>query len=158
MEWVHCLHIPAQHLTSLSLRPFKLLRYMCFSIVAARGHLSLSKEHPDSVPYDSLSIDIPPDGTLDIYYHLEVDQEPYVFPINPTTTFSSRTSSAASSSDSQLCNFRAGVATRDHTCVIWHDFDPNASLSSCDVAHLVGCTKGDEVHGYFLQGNSSSSL
>jgi hypothetical protein len=144
MEWVHYLHLPVQLLIPLSLRPFKFLRYMCFSIVASRGHLSFSKEHLDPVPYDSPSIDILTDGTLNIYYHLDADQQPYVFPINPTSAPNTPTSSVCSSNDSQIINFRVGVANRDDTCV-----GTDAPGHLCEVAHLIGITKGDEVHNHF---------
>jgi hypothetical protein len=152
MEWIHVLHIPARQLLPLSLRPFKLLRYMCFSIVAARGHLSFSKKRPHSVPYDSLSIDVPPDGTLNVYYHLDANQQPYVFPINPTTAPNTPTSSVCSSNNSELIKFRTGVADRDGTCVTC-----DLETCLCEVVHLIGVSKGDKVHDNFvLQGPLSS--
>ena len=139
--WVHTLSIPVESLMPLSLRPFKLLRYICYAILAARGELSLSQEAVSPpFPYDSPTVDItdiPPEGVLDIYYHLNADEQP--FPLDPQLECLT-----VSTSDSQVnlrrANFRETIVARDGTCVVTgHD------VTVCAAAHLIAVSKGDDV-------------
>jgi len=87
--WVHTLSIPVESFMPLSLRPFKLLRYICYTLLAAHRELSLSHdlEHPPSpFPYEAATInivDIPPNGVLDIYYHIDEGEQSHIFPLDP---------------------------------------------------------------------------
>jgi len=118
--------------------------------VAAHGELSLSQDpKPAAVPpfpYDSPTvniIEIPADGTiLNIYYHVDVDEQPHIFPLDPRLEYLTVTTS-----DSQLpvslrqADFKDMISKRDgDICVA-----TGQERSFCKVAHLIEVSKGDNV-------------
>jgi len=140
--WVHALTIPVESLMPLSLRPFKLLRYICYAILAAHGELSLSQETVSpSFPYDSPTVDIteiPPEGVLNIYYHVNADEQ--TFPLDPQLECLTAFHTSDSLVSLRQVDFRNMIGARDGTCVV-----TGHEMMFCDAVHLITVSMGDDV-------------
>ncbi|KAN0130746.1 hypothetical protein V8E53_011421, partial [Lactarius tabidus] len=120
------LTIPNDDVLRLSIRPYKWIRYVLFSICGARGYLSTAP-NGQSVDYDSTSLS----DDIDLYYNpselcLFVDYQG----LNDNVTSSDRTPRGHT--------FRDNIIARDGVCIVSRHV-----ARHCDAAHLVPRSKGN---------------
>ncbi|KAG1879122.1 hypothetical protein F4604DRAFT_1753160 [Suillus subluteus] len=134
LQWVPSFRVLVARILPWSLHPYALIRYMCFATTGARGELSLSSQYPvNPVAYNSptLSDDTP---DLHVYYHVQEDQRPYTFPINPIRPIDGRDTPTPTE------KFKNGVTERDGgTCIVNH-----LRSDLCEAAHLIDVNKGNK--------------
>ncbi|KAG1838034.1 hypothetical protein DFJ58DRAFT_134637 [Suillus subalutaceus] len=134
LRWVLSFRVLVARILPWSLHPYALIRYMCFATTGARGELSLSSQYPvNPVAYNSptLSDDTP---DLHVYYHVQEDQRPYTFPINPIRPIDGRDTPTPTE------KFKNGVAERDGgTCIVSH-----LRSDLCEAAHLIDVNNGNK--------------
>ncbi|KAH9025430.1 hypothetical protein EDB85DRAFT_217922 [Lactarius pseudohatsudake] len=122
------LTIPLEDVQRLSIRPFKWLRFVVFSICGARGELS-AIPNGHTVDYNTTT------ELVDTTYYYKplgdfifIDLHGLNDRKTPTTDMNKRTS-----------KFRESVMARDKLCVITQE-----SLDDCDAAHLIPKSKGND--------------
>ncbi|KAN0082634.1 hypothetical protein V8E55_008429 [Tylopilus felleus] len=114
------LSIPNSDIERLSNHPFRWLRYIMFSICGAHGDLFETLDATgDPVDYHTSLVDLP----TAIYYKPSG--------LNDRLTSGNRTLGHG--------RFRAAVILRDGSCVV-----TNQNAQTCDAAHLIPKSKGDE--------------
>lgn len=136
-KWWHCFDFPVDELRRLNFspKPFKWIRYATGVVVGAHGHLSHRQGELHCVDYNEPL----PDSSIDLYYHVDEDKRPQIFPLDPDL-FDER--SVTHTSDcSRAADFRLQVMQRDgEECVL-----TNAEALACDAAHLLHHNKGSPV-------------
>ena len=145
---VSLLTIPNSEAERLSIRPFKWLRYVMYSICGARGDLSATPDGP-SVAYNTTSLA----DVIDLYYNpsgevyfLYVRKLLTTVPISPGSCIFvdyEGLNDQITSTDltPRRSDFRNEVIKRDGLfCVI-----TRLRAGHCDAAHLIPRSKADEV-------------
>ncbi|KAH9025432.1 hypothetical protein EDB85DRAFT_1893856 [Lactarius pseudohatsudake] len=122
------LSIPLEDVQRLSVRPFKWMRFVMFSICGARGELSAIPDGP-TVNYNTTEL---VDTT---YYYKPLGDFIFVDLHGLNDQKMSATDQTKCSSD-----FRMKVMARDKSCVITQE-----PPDDCDAAHLIPQSKGDDV-------------
>ncbi|KAH9174959.1 hypothetical protein EDB89DRAFT_1904173 [Lactarius sanguifluus] len=129
------LSIPDSDVRRLSIRPFKWLRFVMFSICGTHGHLSMMPDGP-AIDYNSTSLN----GIVDLRYEpsgnfIFVDYEG----LNDQATSTVSTDYPG--------DFRDNIAARDGSaCVV-----TRSPAEHCHPAHLIPRIKGDEGEVAFLK-------
>ncbi|KAF8341157.1 hypothetical protein F5887DRAFT_1062495 [Amanita rubescens] len=137
---VLALSIPFSDIERLSVRPVKWLRFVTFAICGVRGNLSEMPNGPP-VDYDSISLD---DIAEAYYYTPEGDHLIDHNAMNDRITSSEKTPRSS--------RFRRDVMARDGPMCVFTGIDGR----TCDAAHLLGKSKGDEYIGIVLQDRLNS--
>ncbi|KAG9310796.1 hypothetical protein JVU11DRAFT_8648 [Chiua virens] len=131
-QWVHCLTVPLPTLSSLqlSLRPYQWIRYAIGVVVGAYGELSFKEDSLD-MDYDHV-----PSESTTVYYRISDDERDNMFPVDPNIN---RTQVTSEVSTPRRGQFHDEVLSRDAVCVF-----TGMTMPSCDAAHLLPHSKGDE--------------
>ncbi|KAF8901841.1 hypothetical protein CPB84DRAFT_906918 [Gymnopilus junonius] len=137
-QWAHCFTFPILCLTSygsLSVKPFKWLRYAIGSAVGAQGHLSRTDNPLDVIDYNAAF----PTNSLELYYHLADDERRRLFPADPKL-LDPKARSNSTAVTTRRAGLRTEVIRRDQTCVM-----TGLPRDCCDTVHLIAHSKGDGV-------------
>ncbi|KAH9050859.1 hypothetical protein EDB83DRAFT_1344262 [Lactarius deliciosus] len=134
------LSIPDSDVRRLSIYPFKWLRFVVFSVCGARGRLSTTPGGP-AIHYNSTSLN----DIADLYY---TPSGKCIF-----VDYQSLSDQTATSSVPMDCpsNFRDKIIARDGlACIVTRN-----PVQSCDAAHLIPWSKGDEYIQKVFEDRSS---
>jgi len=133
--------IPIKDVERLSVRPFKWLRFLMYTICGAPGEISATPRG-DPVEYDSTEL-----ADVRYYYKPQVSQEDLIFV--DIEGLNDRVTSTSSVMTRRSRRFRGQILQRDGSCVI-----TGKRAERCDAAHLIPRAKGDQYIQRIIQDRS----
>ncbi len=134
LVWIKAASVPISELAQFSTRPYRWMCYVGYCLTGVEGQLSLSMDNRAPVDYDTPDV---LEEVESVYYHYPEGYDQEISPID--VQLESAISSSTSSARDPV--FRRSIVGRDERDVV-----TGFEEWSCQAAHLIRFSKGDEVN------------